>query len=82
MHPEKDGLFLVYPSEFEVEFLYNGTPNDFLPKLNTAVLTDMNVQYGHGGFMTSFANAGGAPTEITVTLSFKELFTRDRSHID
>lgn len=82
MHPEKSGLFLVYPSEFEVEFLYGGTPNEFLPKLNTAVLTDMNVQYGHGGFMTSFANAGGAPTEITITLSFKELFTRDRSHID
>lgn len=82
MHPEKSGLFLVYPSEFEVEFQYNGSRNEFLPTLNTCVLTDMNVQYGHGGFMTSFANTNGAPTEITLTLSFKELFTRDRSHID
>ena len=82
MHPEKSPLFLVYPSEFEVEFQYNGSRNEFLPTLNTCVLTDMNVQYGHGGFMTSFANTNGAPTEITLTLSFKELFTRDRSHID
>lgn len=82
MHPEKDGLFLVYPSEFQVEFMYDGSKNDFLPTINACILTDMNVQYGHGGFMTSFANSGGRPTEVTVTLSFKEIFTRDRSHIE
>ena len=82
MHPEKNGLFLVYPSEFQVEFMYDGSKNDFLPTINACILTDMNVQYGHGGFMTSFANTGGAPTEITITLSFKEVFTRDRSHIE
>lgn len=82
MHPEKDGLFLVYPSEFQVEFMYDGSKNEFLPTINACVLTDMNVQYGHGGFMTSFANTGGAPTEITITLSFKEIFTRDRRHIE
>ena len=82
MHPEKNGLFLVYPSEFQVEFMYDGSKNEFLPTINASILTDMNVQYGHGGFMTSFANTGGAPTEITITLSFKEVFTRDRSHIE
>lgn len=82
MHPEKDAAFLVYPSEFKVEFLYDGSPNDFLPTLNACVLTDMNVQYGHGGFMTSFANSRGTPTEVTLTLSFKEIFTRDRRHIE
>ena len=82
MHPEKDGLFLIYPSEFQVEFMYDGSKNEFLPTINACILTDMNVQYGHGGFMTSFANTRGAPTEITITLSFKEVFTRDRSHIE
>ena len=82
MHPEKDGLFLIYPSEFKVEFMYDGKKNEFLPTINACILTDMNVQYGHGGFMTSFKNSGGTPTEVTVTLSFKEVFTRDRSHID
>jgi hypothetical protein len=82
MHPEKSGLLLVYPSEFQVEFMYDGSKNEFLPTINACILTDMNVQYGHGGFMTSFANTGGAPTEITITLSFKEVFTRDRSHIE
>ena len=82
MHPEKSGLFLIYPSEFQVEFMYDGSKNEFLPTINACILTDMNVQYGHGGFMTSFANTGGAPTEITITLAFKEVFTRDRSHIE
>jgi|11_taG_2_1085331.scaffolds.fasta_scaffold00136_27 hypothetical protein len=82
MHPEKTPVFLIYPSEFKVEFMYGGGKNKFLPTVNSCILTDMNVQYGHGGFMTSFANSQGTPTEITITLSFKEVFTRDRSHID
>jgi hypothetical protein len=39
----------------------------------------MQVNYGHNGFMTSFE--GGAPTEITLNLNFKEVLLRDRKQI-
>jgi len=39
----------------------------------------MKVDYGHNGFMTSFE--GGAPTEITLSLMFKEILLRDRKDI-
>lgn len=82
MHPQKQAVFLIYPAEFELEFLYNGATNRYMPKLQTCVLTDMNISYGHGGFMTAFKGTGGAPTEINLTLNFKELILRDRSHVD
>lgn len=80
MHPEKETVFLRYPSEFKIEYQYRGGKNPFLNEINTCVLTDMKVDYGHNGFMTSFE--GGAPTEITVSLMFKETILRDRKQIN
>ena len=79
MHPEREQLFLRYPSEFKIEYRYNGAKNSFLNTINNCVLTDMQVNYGHNGFMTSFE--GGAPTEITLNLNFKEVLLRDRKQI-
>ena len=79
MHPEREQIFLRYPSEFKIEYRYNGAKNSFLNTINNCVLTDMQVNYGHNGFMTSFE--GGAPTEITLNLNFKEVLLRDRKQI-
>jgi len=79
MHPEKEKIFLRYPSEFKIEYQYKGGKNTWLNELNTCVLTDMKVDYGHNGFMTSFE--GGAPTEVTLSLMFKEILLRDRKDI-
>ena len=80
MHPERETLFLRYPAEFKITYQYNGSKNKFLNEINRCVLTDMQVSYGHNGFMTSFE--GGAPTEITVSLNFKEVLLRDRKQIN
>ena len=79
MHPERETLFLRYPAEFKITYQYNGGKNGFLNEINKCVLTDMQVSYGHNGFMTSFE--GGAPTEITLSLNFKEVLLRDRKQI-
>lgn len=78
MHPELSGdLFYLYPSEFEIAYYHQGAENPFINKISTCVLTDMNVQYG-SQFFTAFDN--GAPSEIKLTLSFKEveLLTKER----
>jgi hypothetical protein len=79
MHPELSdgGLFYVYPSEFEMQYYFRGEENTFLHKISTCVLTDMQVDYG-SQFFSSFDD--GAPTEIIMSLTFKELelLTKER----
>lgn len=80
MHPERENdFFLVYPSTFSIEYQYRGATNQYLTKIADCALTNMKVDYGAGGSLTSFKDLGGAPTEITMTLQFKELelLTRD-----
>ena len=79
MHPElsKDGLFYVYPSQFDIQYYFQGKENNFLHKISTCVLTNMQVDYGNEYF-SSFR--GGEPTEIRMKLTFQEteLMTKER----
>jgi hypothetical protein len=72
MHPElaSNGYFYVYPSEFEIMYCYGQQQNTYFNKIAQCALTDMSVEYG-GEQFSSFNN--GAPTEINLTLSFREL---------
>ena len=72
MHPEitSNKLFYIYPSEFQIEYYYKNEVNKYLHNFATCVLTDMQVEYGGDQFAT-FEN--GAPVEIGLTLSFREL---------
>ena len=72
MHPElaAGGAFFLYPSEFEIAYYYNNKENGYFNKIATCALTDMQVEYG-GEQFSSFSS--GAPTEINLTLSFREL---------
>jgi hypothetical protein len=74
MHPEfKDtnNFIYVYPSEFDVFYYQGGKENMNLHRHTSCVLSEMNVNYTPNGSFTTFAN--GMPTQINVTLSFKEL---------
>lgn len=81
MHPEKSesGLFLVYPAEFQIQYRYKGNENTFINRISDCALTGMSVDYGAGGLMTSFKDVGGAPSEITLNMEFKELVLRTRN---
>jgi len=74
MHPEfKDtnNFIYVYPSEFDVFYYQGGRENMNLHRHTSCVLSEMNINYTPNGSFTTFAN--GMPTQINVTLSFKEL---------
>jgi len=79
MHPElsSGSMFYIYPSEFDIVYYYKGKENEFVNKISTCALTDMDVKYG-GEYFSTFVN--GAPAEISMTLSFKELelLTKER----
>jgi len=81
MHPEfKDAneFLYVYPSEFDITYYQNGQENQNLHRHTSCVLTEMNVNYTPNGQFNSFDN--GMPTQINITLSFRELslLTKDK----
>jgi hypothetical protein len=73
------GYFLVPPSEFDIEFYYNGKENVNIPSISTCVLTSMDVDYAPNGF-TAYEVPGqdltyggtGMPVAIKMSLDFKE----------
>jgi hypothetical protein len=80
MHPElsENKFFHIYPSEFEIRYMYKTKENPYLHKISTCALTDMQVDYGGDQFST-FEN--GAPTQISMTLTFRELEQLDSKRI-
>jgi len=63
------GRFFVPPSEFDIDFLFNGQINKNIHQIGTVVLTGMNVDYSPNGWST-FNN--GMPTHIKMSLQFTE----------
>lgn len=73
------GKFLIPPSEFDIEFYYNGKVNPNIPKISTCVLTSIDLDYAPNGFSAyevpgQNASLGGTgmPVAIRMTLNFKE----------
>lgn len=75
------GYFLVPPSEFDIEFCYNGQINPNIPKISTCVLTSIYMDYAPKGWAayedTKDINkptygATGMPFAIRLSLSFQE----------
>jgi len=74
MHPEfKDAtnFLFLYPSEFDIEYHHNGEENLNIHRHTSCVLTEMNINYTPLGNFSTFE--GGRPTQINVSMSFKEL---------
>ena len=87
MSPELQGAqsrFLTLPSEFDIHYMYiskDGTnsENDYYNRISTCVLENCTVDYTPGG-VKSFAD--GSPTQITMSLQFKETETLTKEKIN
>ena len=78
------GRFLTLPSEFDIHYMYmakDGTnsENDYYNKIATCVCTNVAVDYTPGK-VSSFAD--GAPTQITMGVTFKETETLHKDKIN
>ena len=75
------GRFLVPPSEFDIQFMYNGQENGNIPKVSTCVLTGLDINYAPTGTFAAYETADsnsptkggtGMPVGIGLDLSFTE----------
>lgn len=83
MHPEyKDtsSFLYLYPSEFDIQYFTNNGENKFIHKHSSCVLTEFSVNYTPQGNFNTFAN--GMPTQINVSMTFKELSAPTKESID
>jgi hypothetical protein len=74
MHPEfKSELnyVYIYPSEFDIIYYTRGVENTNIHRHTSCVLEEMSINYTPNGSYNVFAN--GMPTQINITLGFKEL---------
>jgi hypothetical protein len=80
MHPEltASGLYFIYPSMFDIKIFHKEAENTFINKISTCVLTNVTTNYTSSGVFSTLRN--GQPTEISVTLSFREIepLTKER----
>jgi hypothetical protein len=63
--------FMVSPSEFDITFFHRGKENTALPRINTCVLQQIDMDYSPTGLYSTFSN--GAPVQARMTLQFREL---------
>jgi hypothetical protein len=75
--PGSIGRYLIPPSEFDIEFQFNGQKNPNIPKIATCVLENIDINYTSSGTWTTFDD--GLPVEIYLQLNFKEveMITKD-----
>ena len=72
---EANGRYLTLPSEFDIHYMMvtkdgEGRENDYFNRIATCVLTDVQTNYTPGEKLRTFED--GAPTQITLSLTFKE----------
>ena len=80
--------FYDMPSEFQFEYRHIdrregneiSVENHYLNRAERCVLSEINVDYSGAGAFQTFDN--GAPTHITLTLTFSEVRLITREHID
>ena len=82
MHPEfksEDQFLYIYPSEFDISYYNDNKQNDKIHHHTSCVLTDLSLDYAPQGTYSTFAD--GTPTQINMTLTFRELGKLDKANI-
>lgn len=83
MHPEfktSNEFLYLYPSEFDITYYKGENENLSIHRHTSCVLTEMNVNYTPQGVFSTFPN--GMPTQIQVSLTFRELMLLSKETIE
>ena len=73
------GYFYTIPAEFEIRFMLGADENTTLPKIARCVMSRCSVNYTPKSRWSNLEN--GFPTEVTMTIEFKEIEIIDRTRV-
>ena len=69
------GRYFVVPAEFDIFYMFRGDENEWVNKISTCVLTNMDINYSPGSYQTfrpHMNKKGAPPIEIDMKLDFME----------
>lgn len=69
--------YLLFPSEFDIQFLHRGGPNPWLFGISTCALTNVGINHSPDGSFTSHKDGSPFATELTLQFTEMELLTKD-----
>jgi len=73
--------YMLFPSEFDIQFLNRNGENPWLFKISTCAMTEFSVNYSPEGQYASHADGSPFATEITVGFTELQILTKE-SHRD
>jgi hypothetical protein len=73
------GMFFIPPSIFAPKFFFNNGENKKISRIADSVIENIDVNYAPNGFTTQ---SDGAPTQIQLTINFKEIDLMTREKIE
>ena len=76
---EGAGMFFKPPAIFDVEFKFNGSENQNIPKFKRSVVRNVDVNYAPNGWAT---HDDGSPVQTTITIDFQEMVLIDKKAIE
>lgn len=76
---EAAGMFWVPPALFGIEFQFQGSRNENLPRLQKCVVESVDVNYAPNGWS---AHSDGAPVQTTMTIQFQEILLVGRDEVE
>jgi hypothetical protein len=71
LDPQTSGLTFIPPAEFDITFFHRGEENRAIPRINTCVLTRIDMDYAPTGIYSTFTN--GHPVAVRLSLAFREI---------
>lgn len=71
--------FYMFPAEFEISFMLGQKDNPHIPRITTAVLENIVVNYMPRNVWSTLPN--GAPLSLSISMQFKELELVDRKRV-
>lgn len=73
----KGPVFLGYPMEVEIKYLWMGKDNEWLHKFKRSVITGVEVDNAAAGMFSTMRNGFPTNTKVTLSLSEVEIVLRD-----
>lgn len=74
------GMFFKVPDSFIVQFVNSTGLNTYVNRMKESVLTSVDVNYSPNGIWSTHSD--GSPTQIVMTLQFKEIALVDQTAIN
>lgn len=69
----KSQIYLKTPNSFEIQYLTDGKPHPYLPKIKECALTDCSVNYAPDGTYMTYSGDETSMTAYDLSLQFSEL---------